>query len=59
MNMKHYDVGIIIPFYEYDDEESSEEYDFSHSFCGIRIQTQVWVQRHSHFNARALETWNF
>lgn len=56
---KLYDVGIIIPFYEYGDEESRQKYDFSHSFCGIGLQTQVWVQWHSHFNASPLGTWHF
>lgn len=38
-----YDVGIIIPFYGYGDEESSQEYDFSNFFfvelgCELRSE---------------------
>lgn len=36
------DVGIVIPFCGYSDEESIQEYDFSSFFfCGVRIQTQT------------------
>lgn len=35
---KHYDVGIIIPFYEYDDEESSEDMTFPIPFVELEFK---------------------
>lgn len=40
-NMKNlYDTEIIILFYGYGGDESIQEYDLPHFFCGVRIQTQ-------------------